>query len=102
MPFEALVNRRYKPWRWRLVRWGAAQVDYCNGFKHADPAALAFVAGDHEAEWALIGAERLAIDGVHDQDGFAGEILVEFGQRKDGTVTVGAFRNDCERHALAS
>ena len=57
---------------------------------------MAFVAGDYEAERALVGAEGLAVGGIDDQDGFGGEVVVEFGQGEDGTVAVGAFGDDCQ------
>jgi hypothetical protein len=63
---------------------------------------LAFVTGDDEAEWALVGTERLAVGGIHDQDGFGGEVVVEFGEGEDGFVAVGAFGHNGEGHAFAS
>ena len=77
-------------------------VDHGDGFEHTDPAALALVARDYEAERALVGAEGLAIDGVDDENGLSGEILVEFGEREGGAIAVGAFGDDHQRHALAS
>jgi len=82
-------------------RYGAGKVYYGDGFQHADPTALALVARDDETEWTLVRAERLAVDGVRDENGFGGEVVVEFSQGECGAVAVRAFGNDSQCHAFA-
>ncbi len=50
--------------------------------EEADPAALTLVSGDDQAEGALVGAEILAVGGVGYQDGFVGEVKIQFGEKK--------------------
>ena len=94
--------RRYRLLWWRLGLGRAAEIDYGERFEHADGAGLAFVRGDYKAERSLVRGERLAVDGVDDQDGFGGEIVVKFGYGEDGAVAVGAFGYDRKSHAFAA
>jgi hypothetical protein len=50
----------------------------------------------------LVTGQRLAVDGVDDQDDFGGKIVVEFGYGEDGAVAVGAFGYDRKSHAFAA
>ena len=81
---------------------GACQIDDGEGFEHADPAALAFVARDYQAKRALVGTQRLPVGGVGDQDSFGSEIFVEFCEGEYGALAVGAFGDDRQRHAFAA
>jgi len=82
--------------------WLQAGVYDGDSFQETDPAALALVTGDDEAEGALVGTQVFVVDGIGDQDGFGGKVGVEFGEGKRGTVCVAAFGYDAERHALAA
>jgi len=82
--------------------WLLAGVYDGDRFQETDPAALALVTGDDEAEGALVRTQVFAVDGIGDENRFGGEVGVEFGQGKRGTVCVAAFGYDAERHALAA
>src|SRR5579863_2927900 len=57
----------------------------------ADPAALAVVPGDHQAQGALVGAEVLAVGRVGYQDGFVGEVNIQFGEGEGRAIAVAAL-----------
>jgi len=82
---------------------GLSRVGYLlhrDGLQHADPAALAFVAGNDQLQRSMVLVQWFAVGQVCNDDLFASEIAIQFRERKQRAIAVARVRHNEERHVL--